>query len=60
MTENAVYTVEGLAERWLCSTDLIYDLLRKKKLKAFRVGSSWRISAKEVDRLENPNEEENA
>lgn len=58
MAECAVFTVEGLAERWMCSTDLIYDLLRKKKLKAFKVGSSWRISAKEVDRFENPNEEE--
>lgn len=58
MTEPAVFTVESLAERWVCSTDLIYDLLRKKKLKAFKVGSAWRITAAEVHRFENPNEEE--
>ena len=55
---NTAFTVETLAERWCCSTDVIYDLLRKRKLKGFKLGSAWRISTREVDRFENNNEEE--
>jgi len=58
MTESAVFTVDGLAERWMCSTDLIYDLLRKRKLIGFKLGGVWRISAKAVYRFENPEEKE--
>lgn len=47
------FTVDSLAAHWSCSADVIYDLLRKKQLKGFKLGSSWRISAKEVDRFEN-------
>lgn len=53
MIEDRAYTVDTLAERWSCSRDVIYDLLRKRELKAFKVGTSWRISPKEVDRFEN-------
>ena len=49
---NPVYTVEELAKRWRCSRDVIYDMLRQKKLKGFKLGSSYRISAAEVDRHE--------
>lgn len=50
---NEVYTVDQLAARWSCSTDVVYDLLRKKQLKGFKLGAAWRITAKEVDRFEN-------
>lgn len=49
---TAVYTVDTLAERWQCSRDVLYDMLRQKKLKAFKVGTAYRISAAEVDRHE--------
>ena len=49
---SAVYTVEELAKRWKCSRDVIYDMLRQKKLKGFKLGSSYRISTAEVDRHE--------
>ena len=51
--QNTVYTVDTLAARWMCSTDVIYDLLRRKKLKGFKVGTAWRISADAVNRFEN-------
>lgn len=50
--DDAVYLVEELAERWKCSRDVLYDMLRQKKLKAFKVGNTYRISAAEVDRHE--------
>ena len=50
--DNNAYTVQTLAERWACSKDVIYDLLRKKELNAFRVGKALRISAAEVRRIE--------
>ena len=49
--DNA-YTVASLAERWACSRDVIYDLLRKHELRGFRVGNALRISAEEVRRVE--------
>jgi len=51
--EHAVFTVVDLAKRWYCSVDVIYDLLRSKQLKGFKIGTSWRISAKAVDEFEN-------
>jgi excisionase family DNA binding protein len=51
--QNTVYTVDSLAARWMCSTDVIYDLLRKKKLKGFKIGCAWRINADAVNRFEN-------
>ena len=53
MTTEKAFTVDTLAERWSCSRDVVYDLLRTRELKAFNVGSSWRISPKEVHRFEN-------
>lgn len=50
---DTAYTVERLAERWSCSTDVIYELLRKRELKGFKVGKAWRISAANVNRFEN-------
>lgn len=53
MATETAYTIETLAARWVCSKDVIYDLLWKKQLKGFKVGKSWRIPAREVDRFEN-------
>lgn len=47
------YTVETLAKRWFCSRDVVYDMIRQKKIKAFKVGRVLRISAEEVARYEN-------
>ena len=47
-----VFTVEELAERWRCSRDVIYDMLRRKKLRGVKLGSSYRIGAAEVERYE--------
>lgn len=55
---NEVHTVDTLARRWLCSPDVIYDLLRTRKLKAFKVGSAWRITAQAVEDFENKTPEE--
>ncbi|MFM7010618.1 MAG: helix-turn-helix domain-containing protein [Betaproteobacteria bacterium] len=43
------YTPATLAERWGCSPDAVYDLIRSGRLPAFRVGSKLlRIQAKDV------------
>lgn len=47
------YTVETLAEHWYCSRDVVYDMIRQGKIKAFKVGRVLRISAEEVARYEN-------
>ena len=47
------YTVESLAARWQCSRDVVYDMIRTKRIKAFKVGRMLRISAEEVARYEN-------
>lgn len=49
---NEVYTIPELAERWKCSKDILYDLLTSKRLKGFKVGGVWRISAAAVERYE--------
>ena len=55
---HRVFTVDTLAEHWCCSPDVIYDLLRKRKLKAFKVGAAWRITARAVEDFENKDPEE--
>lgn len=42
-----------IAKRWGCSSTLIYDLLAAGKLRGFRLGKLWRVSADEVERYEN-------
>lgn len=49
------FTIKSLAERWLCSPDIIYDMVRKGELKTFRVGRAIRITGAEVDRYETQN-----
>lgn len=48
-----VYTVKQLAERWQCSMNQIYMMIRQRKLKVFKLGRDIRISAEEVARYEN-------
>lgn len=38
------YTPKTLAALWGCSPDVVYTLLRARKLKGFKVGSIWRIT----------------
>jgi len=49
---DKAYTITALAERWACSRDVLYDMIRKGELKCFRVGRAVRISAAEVERKE--------
>lgn len=52
--DKPIYTVADLAERWSCSTDLVYDLIHRGDLKSFKIGkSAVRIRAEEVTRFEN-------
>ena len=37
------FTVDQVAAIWQCSPTLIYDLLTRKKIRAFKIGASWRI-----------------
>lgn len=43
-SDDTYYTPQTLAGRWGCSTDIVYDLLRKGKLKGFKLGRDWRIT----------------
>lgn len=50
--QRHAYTIATLAERWQCSRDVIYDMIRRKDIHAFKVGRDFRISAEEVYRYE--------
>jgi excisionase family DNA binding protein len=41
-----------LAERWGCSTTLIYDLLAAGSLRGFKLGKLWRIPVAAVEDYE--------
>src|SRR4051812_10613565 len=41
-----------LAIRWGVSTGHLHNMIRKGELRAFRIGTLYRISADEVDRIE--------
>ena len=47
------FTIATLAEHWQCSRDVIYGMIQRRELKAFKVGRDFRISAEEVHRYEN-------
>ncbi|MBN9291258.1 MAG: helix-turn-helix domain-containing protein [Hyphomicrobium denitrificans] len=52
MTEKP-FTVAQVADRWACSRDAVYSLIRERKLRAFRVGGKLlRVTAGEVERWE--------
>ena len=50
---NEIYTPEEVADRWRTSTDTVYRMLASGKLKGFKVGKGWRISAAAVAAVEN-------
>lgn len=56
MSEHSAYTYQALAERWACSVDLIYKMVRRGEIKTFRIGRATRISASEVERIERGNQ----
>lgn len=45
-----VYTVEQVAEILQVSVQTVRNLIRRKELKAFRVGSQFRVKKEELDR----------
>lgn len=52
MEESAktdLLTIEGLSDRLMVSETIAYRLLRTGKIKAFKVGSLWRIPVSAVD-----------
>jgi len=54
-SKGEAYTVNELAARWNVSTITIYRLLESRTLPGFKVGKSWRISAKTVTAFEELN-----
>ena len=46
------YRIDELALRWAVSPRTIYRLIESRALKAFRVGTSWRINRDELLRYE--------
>ena len=43
-----IYTIDQLAQRWQCSPDAIYDMVRRGDIKSFRVGTEIRFTAAAV------------
>lgn len=52
MTQTEIYTVDEIAQRWRCSVDVVYDMLRRKQLRGFKVGNIWRVPARAVTQFE--------
>ena len=53
MQSREVYTITQLAQRWQCSADAIYDMVRRGDIKSFRVGKAIRFTAEAVAEYEN-------
>ncbi len=49
---SVVYTTEELAQRWKVRASTIYDLIRKGKLAAFKVGVGYRVTDRAVREYE--------
>ena len=49
---SVVYTTEELAARWKVRASTIYDLIRKGKLAAFKVGVGYRVTDRTVREFE--------
>ena len=47
-----IYTIAQLAQRWQCSPDAIYDMVRRGGIESFRVGKAIRFSAEAVAEYE--------
>ena len=54
MEEPTVLTVKELAYRWRVSPDRIYEMVKSKRIAAFRVGGGWRIPLDAVKKFEDP------
>lgn len=52
MQLREVYTITQLAQRWQCSADAIYDMVRRGDIKSFRVGKAIRFTAEAVAEYE--------
>lgn len=50
--QKVVFTVLELAERWQCSSDVIYDMLKRGDLKGFKLGGAWRVARVVAERYE--------
>jgi len=46
------FSVALLSQRWDCSEQHIYNLIRADKMASFRIGALIRIAAAEVERIE--------
>lgn len=51
-TENNVFTVAELAERWKCTERTVYNMIGSGRLKSFRLGHGVRIPREVVERYE--------
>ncbi|AEP08936.1 helix-turn-helix domain-containing protein [Micavibrio aeruginosavorus] len=51
MTDKA-FSTRALAERWDCTEAHIRGMIRGGAIKAFRLGTLWRIKLEEVERIE--------
>lgn len=54
MEEQTVLKVKELADRWRVSPDRIYEMVKSKRIAAFRVGGGWRIPMDAVKKFEDP------
>lgn len=50
---SRAYSVAQLAKRWRCSPTQVYSLIRRGDLKAFRIGTLYRVTGVEVARVDN-------
>jgi excisionase family DNA binding protein len=46
--DRVIYTMTQLADRWGVSRDTVDTMLRAGKVRGFRVGKQWRITAEAV------------
>lgn len=49
---NELLTVTQVAERWGCNRSWVHQLIQEERLKAQKVGTSYVINAKDVDKCE--------
>jgi excisionase family DNA binding protein len=50
VTEDVYLTAEEVATKLRLSPETVMRLLRQKKLPGFKVGGTWRISQKDLER----------
>jgi hypothetical protein len=47
-----IYTPDDLALRWGCCVQVVYTLLRSRKLMGFKVGNQWRVTTQALQKFE--------